>query len=106
MKIFALLCFTLSCSVALSSDYSCFGTNPYWSLELKESQANYLADYEVFGLESGKIEMISTDGQLLVGNDSSLQFVTKKCNDGMTEATYGHQVIFKLGTETLIGCCN
>lgn len=111
MKKWALLLSTVIGSLSFAADYSCFGANPYWSLELNQSQNVYTADYEVFGLETGKIEMASVavnsaETLSLRGEDSAIQLIKKSCDDGMTDTIYPYEVIFNLGSETIVGCCN
>lgn len=94
----------------MASDFSCFGTEPFWGLKITD-KAIYLDTFEE---TKTKEEILSKQTAAGVGeeyafvvktNESTISVITGACNDGMSDNIYSHHVIYTNSQSTLYGCC-
>lgn len=105
----------LSTASAFAGEYKCFGTEPFWSVDISISEKGITGDFDVFGLETKKITFnkeINAEGynpnfiKVLVGDDAQANIIANKCNDGMSDTVYPYEIILRDGDAVLYGCCN
>jgi len=109
----SLVILSLICSFSAMADsgYKCFGTEPFWGMELTQNKL-------IFGLfpEDRTVEdVLSKEIAQGTGEDYAFVVTTKnatatviagECSDGMSDKIYSHHVVYKNSTATLYGCCD
>jgi uncharacterized membrane protein len=106
-KIIALLALAFSLTAFAGSDFTCAGTEPFWHIDLVGKSLAFNYDYdEVYGSEA--VVSRTTDGvDLVVRTKSATAKITKgECNDGMSDQTFTHEIIYTDGKTVVSGCCN
>jgi uncharacterized membrane protein len=92
----------------------CVGTEPFWSLDLREDGASYLpydlAD-EPAAEWSPVDRALSTDGFVLAyeeaGQPRDVFVMRRECTDGMSDRPYGFAaLIWDRADRVLRGCCH
>lgn len=108
-KLIAVLALTLSVST-MASEFSCVGTEPFWSLKITETQMSLdMMDGVQTEAVQSKTQAAGTaeDYAFVVTSASgSATVVRAECNDGMSDNIYSHHVVLKSGSVVLAGCCN
>lgn len=110
-KFIAILILTFSFSALANSNYKCFGTEPFWGMEL----VNNSLTLDLFDEEKITEEVLSRDTAaglatefafIAKTNKSSATIVTGECSDGMSDRIYSHHVVYTDGKVVLYGCCD
>ncbi|MBY0416410.1 MAG: hypothetical protein K2Q18_19700 [Bdellovibrionales bacterium] len=112
-KIIALLTLTVSITaMADTTNYKCFGTEPFWDFKIKENQTVF---NEMFEDETKTETILSRVTAANVGDNTAFVVKTKSttatvvagaCSDGMSDETYSHHIVLENDTSVLYGCCN
>jgi uncharacterized membrane protein len=112
-KLILLTTFILSFSAMASTDYSCFGTEPFWGLSIT---GNVMTSELNLENESNKSEeVVSRQTAIGVGLDyvlvvktatASATIVTGECSDGMSDTIYTNHIVYNSQNTVLYGCCN
>lgn len=120
MKKVLLFALVASSSVsAFAVNFDCQGTEPFWSLETTNAVVRYSAPiYSAAGNDQILNESytitaraaargMTEEGAVLISTRNTFAAIMGgACNDGMSDESYSHSVIFKRGNEVLAGCCN
>lgn len=102
---------SLSFSALADNNYKCFGTEPFWGMEL----VNNSLVLDLFDETKTSEEVISRETAAGMANEfafiaktknSSATIVTGECSDGMSDEIYSHHVVYTDGRAVLYGCCN
>lgn len=110
---FALLALAFTLSSASASEYSCFGTEPFWGVNITPTEMSF------DDVETVKTEKI-TSRESAAGVGDEFAFVVKsksysatvimgECNDGMSDNIYSHHIMFEGAdgyNRPVYGCCN
>lgn len=115
MKISLLGMFTvmlLTINFASAADMKCNGTEPFWSVSVKNGSLTYdnpsndgssvrtiESTRDAAGTMPGYITVIKTAS-------STLTVVAGTCNDGMSDNEYSHHAVFDVDGTVFGGCCN
>lgn len=112
-KIIALLTLTLSLTAMADTNYTCFGTEPFWDLKIEDDKVIFNG---IFNDETTKTEEIISKTQASGTNldfafvvkttTTSSSVITRDCSDGMSENVYSKEIVFSSGDQVLYGCCN
>ena len=105
------LVLALSATAGLASEYSCFGTEPFWGAKITKSELM------VDDFENQSSEVITSKNTAIgVGEEyvfvvktknKSMTVVTGECSDGMSDTIYSHHAVLDLGNNKVFyGCCN
>ena len=96
---------------------SCFGTEPFWSLDLIQNQGGEFRDmaettlHFPLGRLSDSGNLIGRYGTIAQTDDGTLAIIVRReaCNDGMSDRQFGLGIDLVLGgpgaSQTLPGCC-
>lgn len=96
---------------------SCFGTEPFWSLDLIQNQGGEYRDMAQsalrfpFGQLSESGNLIGRYGAITQTDDGPLAIIVRRedCNDGMSDRQFGLGLDLVLGgpeaSQTFSGCC-
>lgn len=91
--------------------YSCLGTEPFWSVEVKGQTLKYAAPGEEFktwvsqrkdaaGMSEGYVSVYRNPKK-----DIALTIVEAKCTDGMSDNEYSKTMVLIKQGSVLYGCC-
>lgn len=110
----ALLALAFTMASATASEYSCFGTEPFWDVKISKTHMSF-SDFD----DQPKVEeIISRETAAGVGDEYafvvkskslSATVITGECNDGMSDNIYTHHVMVEGGdvfNRPVYGCCN
>lgn len=109
--ILATLLLTLSLTAMADTNYSCFGTEPFWGIEVKGDSVTFnpydlvpatekiTSRENALGVTEGYALMITTA-------TTTTAITTAECNDGMSDNVYTHTVLYKTPDALFYGCCN
>ena len=96
---------------------SCFGTEPFWSLDLTQNRGGEYRDIAQTALRfplgrlSDSGNLIGRYGAIVQTDDGPLAIIVRQeaCNDGMSDRQFGLGIDLVLGgpgaSRTLSGCC-
>jgi len=110
-KFIVILSLACSFSAMADSNYKCFGTEPFWGMELTQNKLIL----DLFGDSKISEDLISRETAQGVGEEyvfvastktASATIITGECNDGMSDDIFSHHVVYKNASTTLYGCCN
>ena len=113
-KILFILCaFLLSFSfqALASTDYSCFGTEPFWGLKLEGSKVSLsfpLGDEVKTEQVISRVTAygVNEDVAFVVKiNNGSATIIGGECNDGMSDEIYPSHIVFASEDSVYYGCC-
>ena len=109
--ILATLLLTLSLTAMADTNFSCFGTEPFWGLKIDADSVTFnpydlipasekiTSRENALGVTEGYAFMITTA-------TSTTAITTAECNDGMSDNVYSHTVLYKNADAVFYGCCN
>ncbi len=94
-----------------ATEYSCFGTEPFWGIKITEKVLKFDEIIEVKAdeviLSKTQAHGTMSDYAFLVETDKTqISVVTGECNDGMSDNIYSHHALVKTGSQVLYGCCS
>ena len=118
MKILLALSATLLAAPAFAANlYACGGTEPFWDADISnnsvminfvgEEPTTYLIKQRTYPM--GTPETFGEVIQAVAPNGAKASITIRKddkCNDGMSEQTYTHEIWFLKGDKLVVGCCN
>jgi len=95
---------------------ACFGTEPFWGLDIKNDELKFQRDglvMELKGVKAGKAigaseSFIALYQGKVVGKDRFLNVIIMRdnqCSDGMSDRSYPARVHVLSGNDLYIGCC-
>jgi uncharacterized membrane protein len=111
-KILSLLVLSFSINAFAGSDFTCGGTEPFWSLYLVGNEVSLSMP---LGDEPTKEQVISRINATNIAEDvafviktetASLTIIAGACSDGMSEDIYTHHIVYNSGDSMIYGCCN
>lgn len=110
-KIWILSLLALSFSASAQTEYSCFGTEPFWGLKMNSKEIAF----DIAGENSPKIEkivsktsaqgMVETFAFAVKTQNSTATIITGECNDGMSDNIYPLHIFYTTGKSAFYGCC-
>lgn len=111
-KLITILALTLSFS-AMSAEYSCFGTEPFWGLKLTETSTVFsspIEDTETTEAVTSKTNAIgyADEFAFVVKTDkgSLASVTTGECSDGMSDNVYPKHITYiNNDGNVFYGCC-
>jgi uncharacterized membrane protein len=109
----------LAVSAEAKTNFKCHGTEPYWSLDIKDNavslsqmgQQKIVLDH----VRSTNTEGMNKDFMRIyrshMGKDNKSVVILIKdnpegCTDGMSNKVYGHDAIVILPSKSFVGCCS
>ena len=111
-KFITLLALTLSVSAMADTNYSCFGTEPFWNFSIQGENATFSmgdtsVNEQVASITSA--EGTPEDFAFLLTTDrgATASIIAGQCNDGMSDNVYTHNILYKSSEGSVFyGCCN
>jgi uncharacterized membrane protein len=97
-------------------NFVCSGTEPFWSMQIKESDVTLSdpekkTEYKIgmiktpAGTGEGYVSVFMLHREAGSGADVVIRREQKGCSDGMSDTVYTHSVVFA-GDVVMTGCCN
>lgn len=111
-KLFFILTVSMFTLSAFASDINCGGTEPFWSVSVKNGILKY---QDPSSLKALSLKVVSTQDaagytpgniQVIKTKFTRLSLVAGQCNDGMSDEVYSHHAIYEKDGVVLGGCCN
>jgi len=109
----------LAFSAEAKTNFKCHGTEPYWSLDIKDKAVSLSEmGQQKIALDracSTNAEGMSKDFMRIyrshIGKDNKCVVILIKdnpegCTDGMSDKVYGHDAIVILPSKIFVGCCS
>ncbi len=113
MKFLASLVILLNISNINANEFSCFGTEPFWSASIKGNQVtlNMLGTDEVRATKIESVKNANGTGHnfafvIETDKNMSLNIIQGQCSDGMSDNVYSHQILLNDNGNVFFGCCN
>lgn len=110
--------FLIGAAGAQAADFSCVGTEPFWSLKVAGNTLTFSTPEDPDGTAM-KIKSVRDAAGLAPGfarvyrvkrgcHSATLTIVhDEKCSDGMSDQTYTHAAVYDDGGKTVFyGCCS
>lgn len=110
-KMIVILALSCSFTAMANTSYQCFGTEPFWGMELVDNKLVL----DLFDETKNTETVLSRDTAAGMANEfafiaktknSTATIVTGECSDGMSDNVYSHHVVYTDGKVVLYGCCN
>jgi uncharacterized membrane protein len=109
----ALMALAFSMATASASEYSCFGTEPFWGAKITDTQIsvdNFETTTTAPITYRETAAGVGDEYAFVVKSEKlSASIITGECSDGMSENVYTHHVILE-GADSysrpFYGCCN
>lgn len=110
--IIALAILSSSFSAFAAPTFECGGTEPFWNANISN---NYITYSDI--MVDKKVSLKITSRKEAHGYSEGAAFIVKtkyaqaavaigSCNDGMSDETYSHTILFENDGRLLGGCCN
>ncbi|MCO5144448.1 MAG: hypothetical protein M9962_15320 [Oligoflexia bacterium] len=97
---------------AMAANFSCHGTEPFWGAKVSSETIELNGpDYEnpakiVVTSVSGASGMVDSFLRVYSNKNGPIAIITSnKCDNGMSDETFPHEIILFTDSETLYGCC-
>lgn len=111
-----ILCFMVAGPAMAASNYKCIGTEPFWNISVAGDSVKVRApgEQDVTLKIAQRLYpqgMSESIGEAIIAqNEKSAVHMTVradgKCNDGMSDKLYSHEVWVTLNNKLLVGCCD